>query len=71
MSDLRDVEICRLQEEVRCVRAENERLRSLQQLALDLTNEQDAEIVQLQRRIYTLEGMLGEANIAVPDGNRD
>jgi hypothetical protein len=28
MTDLRDVEICRLQEEVRCVRADNERLRT-------------------------------------------
>jgi ABC-type phosphate transport system auxiliary subunit len=57
----------RLRAEIERLRADNERLQALQQLALDLTNEQDAEIAQLQRRIDTLEGMLGEANIAVPE----
>jgi hypothetical protein len=35
--------------------------------AVNMKLERDAEVERLKRRIYTLEGLLGEANIPVPD----
>jgi chromosome segregation ATPase len=52
------------------LRTEIERCREEQRVVLKHVEELRTDNKRLQQRIDTLEGMLGEANIAVPDGNR-